>query len=261
MLKYTHSRHCSSQCRSYKAASLHARKMGSLSSRQRAQHYTPRTSSSSLAALHPHTTPPHLTVVSSGSHMNHPINAPKWPQSNILHFFNQPENFVGFTQNYNVSKLLLQYAMREVAPLAVVDGKFVPPLSTVSSLVFSSSPFPPSSSPHIFSTATSKLQLTSRRPSPITNTACPGLIGTNLIREFKAQSPIHTLFARIHLFLTANPVSYGARALILATLVPPSEHGIFRAPYVAPKDYAAYVTSSSSYFFLHFLMIAWLYLY
>lgn len=49
------------------------------------------------------------------------IEAPDWPKQDILSFWNQPENFRSSRWNYGVSKLLLQYSIRELAEIARDD--------------------------------------------------------------------------------------------------------------------------------------------
>ncbi|EPE27322.1 NAD(P)-binding Rossmann-fold containing protein [Glarea lozoyensis ATCC 20868] len=64
----------------------------------------------------------HLCVVSSGVHREVPLST--LPQTDVLGFYSKPENFpTGKVDIYYISKLLLQYCVREVAALA--EGKVV----------------------------------------------------------------------------------------------------------------------------------------
>jgi NAD(P)-dependent dehydrogenase (short-subunit alcohol dehydrogenase family) len=62
----------------------------------------------------------HLCFTGSGSHFEVDI-AKGWPMKDVIEFWNQPENNTSGHNNYAVSKLLLQYAMQEMAKLAIED--------------------------------------------------------------------------------------------------------------------------------------------
>jgi NAD(P)-dependent dehydrogenase (short-subunit alcohol dehydrogenase family) len=69
----------------------------------------------------------HLGVVTSGRHRSVDIMG-KFPQQDVLGFFSKEENFPG-GQMYQISKLLEQYVVNELAKLAVgPDGTYVQPL-------------------------------------------------------------------------------------------------------------------------------------
>ena len=94
----------------------------------------------------------HLGVVTSGRHRAVDIGG-KFPQQDVLGFFNKEENFPG-GQIYAVSKLLEQYVVNELAKLAVgPDGTYV---------------YTPLSPKHV-------LTLTLPRPQVIVNSMCPGM--------------------------------------------------------------------------------------
>lgn len=65
---------------------------------------------------------PHLTFTGSASHMLPDIGSPKFPGQDILKFFNEEKNYESGRTQYGNSKLLLMYASREVANLAVDDS-------------------------------------------------------------------------------------------------------------------------------------------
>ena len=50
------------------------------------------------------------------------IEASKFPKQDILRYWNDKANFESGQWNYGISKLLLMYASREVASLALGDG-------------------------------------------------------------------------------------------------------------------------------------------
>lgn len=64
----------------------------------------------------------HLTFTGSGSHMTPDIQAPNFPEQDILKYWNQEKNFESGRSQYSISKLLLMYSSREVANLALDDG-------------------------------------------------------------------------------------------------------------------------------------------
>lgn len=68
----------------------------------------------------------HLCFTGSGTHTRVEIESESatWPEKDVLHFLNEKENWGSGSNMYGVSKLLLQYAMREMAKLAAdEDGK------------------------------------------------------------------------------------------------------------------------------------------
>ncbi|KAH8687838.1 hypothetical protein BGZ60DRAFT_17409 [Tricladium varicosporioides] len=58
----------------------------------------------------------HLGFVSSGNHRGVPIE--DWPKENVLHHFSKKENWPTNPNMYSLSKLLVQYCIREIAGLA-----------------------------------------------------------------------------------------------------------------------------------------------
>lgn len=64
----------------------------------------------------------HMTFTGSGSHMVANIEASKFPKQDILRYWNEKAHFESGQWNYGISKLLLMYASREVASLALGDG-------------------------------------------------------------------------------------------------------------------------------------------
>ena len=64
----------------------------------------------------------HLTFTGSGSHMQPDIQATKFPKQDVLKFWNEKEHFENGQWNYGISKLLLMYASREIAALAMDDS-------------------------------------------------------------------------------------------------------------------------------------------
>lgn len=68
----------------------------------------------------------HLTFTSSGSHLDPDVEASYFPKQDILNHSNQETNFVSSRRQYGISKLLLMYASREIANLALDDaGRYI----------------------------------------------------------------------------------------------------------------------------------------
>ena len=102
----------------------------------------------------------HLAVKWSGSHLDADISK-VWPKKDVLDFWNKKENYVNGRNNYAVSKLLQQYAVGEIAKLAVdAEGRYV-------YLLFSG-----------------RRNADETRPSPIVTSICPGMIRTDITRSF-----------------------------------------------------------------------------
>ncbi|KAK0119363.1 hypothetical protein ONS95_010815 [Cadophora gregata] len=122
----------------------------------------------------------------------------KFSKQDVLQSRNREENFVSGMSNYAVSKLLFQYGALEVARLAVgEDG----------------------------------------RPSPIINIVCPGMIRTNIARDFANKGFFNKLVAMLFMYIRCNPADVGARSLVLMGITKEEEHGTFRNPMLTREEY------------------------
>ncbi|KAF8863526.1 short-chain dehydrogenase/reductase family protein-like protein [Acephala macrosclerotiorum] len=138
----------------------------------------------------------HLGVVTSGLHRGIDINLGKFPQDNILTYWNKSENFNKSTM-YSINKLLVQYCVREIAKLATgPDGI----------------------------------------PKVIVNPMCPGMVKSDLGREYKTNFLIS---AGVDAFmnLAMKSTEGGARTLVLAALTTKEENGKHFTNYQSDEEY------------------------
>ncbi|CZR53256.1 related to alcohol dehydrogenase homolog Bli-4 [Phialocephala subalpina] len=138
----------------------------------------------------------HLSVVTSGLHRGIDISPGKFPQQDILTYWNKAENFNKGTM-YAINKLLVQYCVREIAKLAVSpDGT----------------------------------------PQVIVNPMCPGMVKSDLGREYKTNFLIS---AGVDAFmnLAMKSTEGGARTLLLAALTTKAENGKHFTNYQSDEDY------------------------
>lgn len=136
--------------------------------------------------------PAHLTLVSSGMHMS--VNNANWPalaekSGGILRHFSAKENFRGGQALYPVSKLMLQYALAELARMA--------------------------------------LDPASGRPDVIVNSCCPGMVRTEISRNLKEKSLLIRLAEPLVTTLLAQTPEVGARTYLAAGLATESENVSF----------------------------------
>lgn len=136
--------------------------------------------------------PAHLTLIGSGMHMG--VNNAKWPafaekSGGILRHFSAKENFRGGQALYPVSKLMLQYALAELARMA--------------------------------------LDPASGRPDVIVNSCCPGMVRTEISRNLKDQSLLVRAAEPLIMTLLAQTPEVGARTYLAAGLTTESENVSF----------------------------------
>lgn len=66
------------------------------------------------------------TKTPGGVHRN--VDISNWPKDNVLRYWSMKENWKGGQGGYAVTKLLQQYAVNEIAKLALkTDGKYAIP--------------------------------------------------------------------------------------------------------------------------------------
>ncbi|KAI8631037.1 NAD(P)-binding protein [Xylariaceae sp. FL1651] len=145
--------------------------------------------------------PAHLTVVGSGQHLSPDIEA--WKRyiaedGGVLAHYNNPGNWPGPNMMYATTKLMVHYAVDELAKLATgADG----------------------------------------RPDVVINTACPGIVRTDLSRHYAEASRVIAVVAAVFKALLAKTAENGARTLIAAGRTKETEHGKFIRFYGSEEDY------------------------
>jgi NAD(P)-dependent dehydrogenase (short-subunit alcohol dehydrogenase family) len=126
-----------------------------------------------------------LSVVASRAHQNVNDGAAWQDAPNVLDALNQPNTWGASGERYSVSKLLLIYAVREIAKLATTpDGKC----------------------------------------AVIVNYSCPGACKSDLARDWNQSLAMRALlyFIRVTICKTAEE---GARTIVLASVLEEESHG------------------------------------
>ncbi|KAI1652095.1 NAD(P)-binding protein [Daldinia loculata] len=144
--------------------------------------------------------PAHLAAVGSSQHLAPNINDwTKWAsETGILEHFNKPENWPGSNPMYGATKLLGQYAVNELAQMALgPDG----------------------------------------RPEVIINTMCPGIVKSDLPRQFIDQGAGYRISIAIYLGIFGKTPENGARTYVATGLTEESEHGKFFRFYGSEAEY------------------------
>ncbi|KAH7355449.1 hypothetical protein BKA65DRAFT_498436 [Rhexocercosporidium sp. MPI-PUGE-AT-0058] len=134
-----------------------------------------------------------------GSSSHYRPDISKFPQQGVLEARNDPKNFVSGVHNYGISKLLFHYGALELAKLAVDEDGC---------------------------------------PSPIVNIVCPGMIRTNIARDFANKGFFFKIVEAVLMFFITNPADVGARSLVLIATTTPDQHGTFRNPMLTKEEYA-----------------------
>ncbi|KAA8565042.1 hypothetical protein EYC84_010805 [Monilinia fructicola] len=137
----------------------------------------------------------HLGIVTSGLHRN--IQISNWPKDNVLKYWSLKENWKSGQSGYALSKLLQQYAVNEIAKLALG---------------------------------------TNERPEVIVNSICPGMVKSNLGREYNTNMAMRTIIS-LWSNLACKTTEGGARTYVLAALTSPSEHGTHYTNYESEEKY------------------------
>ncbi|CCD44252.1 hypothetical protein ACHAO1_004544 [Botrytis cinerea] len=136
-----------------------------------------------------------VTKLPGGLHRN--IGISDWPKNNVLKYWSTKENWKGGQSNYALTKLLQQYAVNEIAKLALsTDGK----------------------------------------PKVIVNSICPGMVKSDLGREYNTGAVIGIMI-NLWMSLACKTTEGGARTYVLAALTPPSEHGAHYTNYETEENY------------------------
>ncbi|KAF7953145.1 hypothetical protein EAE96_006362 [Botrytis aclada] len=137
----------------------------------------------------------HLSIVTSGLHRA--VDISKWPKDNVLKYWSAKENWKGGQDAYAIAKLLQQYAVNEIAKLALsADGKH----------------------------------------NVIVNSICPGMVKSGLSREYKTSVAMRIMI-NLWMGLAAKTTEAGARTYVLAALTPSSEHGAHYTNYETEEKY------------------------
>ncbi|KAG4437048.1 hypothetical protein IFR05_007462 [Cadophora sp. M221] len=133
-----------------------------------------------------------------GSSSHYTPDISKFPRQGVLDSRNKPENFVSGMHTYAISKLLFHYGALELAKLAVDENG---------------------------------------SPSPIVNIVCPGMIRTNIARDFASKGIFFKIAEAVIMSIICNPVDVGARSLVLIATTTPDQHGTFRNPMLTKDEY------------------------
>ncbi|KAF3070623.1 Carbonyl reductase [NADPH] 1 [Daldinia childiae] len=131
--------------------------------------------------------PAHLAAVGSSQHLAPNTNDwTKWAsETGILEHFNKPENWPGSSPMYGATKLLAQYAVNELVEMSLgPDG----------------------------------------RPEVIINTMCPGIVRSDLPRQFMNQSVGYRIFIAIYFSIFSKTAENGARTYVATGLTKENEH-------------------------------------
>ncbi|KAI1173172.1 hypothetical protein F4777DRAFT_590005 [Nemania sp. FL0916] len=144
--------------------------------------------------------PAHISIVGSGVHTA--VDVETWSnyaaKGGVLAHYHAPENWPGANAMYATTKLMVHYAAAELAKLAIgKDG----------------------------------------RPEVIINTACPGVVRTQLARGFSESSRALAFGVAIFQALQAKTAENGARTLIAAGLTKEDENGKFIRFYGSEEEY------------------------
>jgi hypothetical protein len=66
---------------------------------------------------------------------------------------------------------------------------------------------------------------------------CPGIIKTNLARDFSEKGIVQKTIVQLFQALKGAPPNVGARTLVLATTLQEKDNGKFFAPYKTDAEY------------------------
>ncbi|KAI8965029.1 NAD(P)-binding protein [Daldinia sp. FL1419] len=144
--------------------------------------------------------PAHLAATGSGQHVVPNINDwTKWAsETGILQHFNKPENWPGANSMYAATKLLAQYAVNELARIALgPDG----------------------------------------HPEVIVNTMCPGIVKTDFPRHYIDKGIGYRVSVAIFFGGFGKSPENGARTYVATGLTKESEHGKFIRFYGSEAEY------------------------
>ncbi|RAL64053.1 hypothetical protein DID88_003241 [Monilinia fructigena] len=130
-----------------------------------------------------------------GLHRN--IQICNWPKDNVLKYWSSKENWKSGQSDYALSKLLQQYAVNEIAKLALG---------------------------------------TNERPEIIVNSICPGMVKSNLGREYNTNMAMK-MGISLWSNLACKTTEGGARTYVLAALTSPSKHGTHYTNYESEEKY------------------------
>ncbi|KAF7947045.1 uncharacterized protein EAE97_004294 [Botrytis byssoidea] len=137
----------------------------------------------------------HLGIVTSGLHRN--IDISKWPKNDVLKYWSAKENWKDGQSGYALAKLLQQYAVNEIAKLALsADGKH----------------------------------------KVIVNSICPGMVKSDLGREYNTGVAMSIMIS-LWMGLACKTTEGGARTYVLAALTSSSEHGAHYTNYETEEKY------------------------
>ncbi|KAF4634989.1 hypothetical protein G7Y89_g3116 [Cudoniella acicularis] len=138
----------------------------------------------------------HLGFVTSGNHRR--VSVKTWPKENILEHFSKEENWPAGNPNmYGLSKLLVQYAVREITKLSMSSNG---------------------------------------SPEVIVNPMCPGMVKSELARQHKTNILTSLAIDAIMTFALKTPEG-GARTLLYAAMTTPAENGKHITHYQTEEEY------------------------
>ncbi|KAH9209149.1 hypothetical protein DL95DRAFT_467086 [Leptodontidium sp. 2 PMI_412] len=103
--------------------------------------------------------------------------------------------------------------------------------------------------PDHISTSTSQIArlTTNGSLSPIFNIVCPGMIRTNIARDFASKSFFFKIVEAVFMSILSNPADVGARSLVLIASTTLDQHGTFRNPILMKDEYAVQNVGSHTY--------------
>ncbi|KAI0910242.1 hypothetical protein F4823DRAFT_381803 [Ustulina deusta] len=145
--------------------------------------------------------PAHLSIVGSVTHMDTDIKT--WngyiaQDGGVLAHYREAKNFPDPQVMYSATKMMVHYAADELAKIA---------------------------------------QGTDARPEVIVNTCCPGVVKTNLARNYTEGSRAYTIAVAVFLAFLGKTAESGARTLIAAGVTKESENGKFVKFYGSEQEY------------------------
>ncbi|KAI1130348.1 hypothetical protein F5Y10DRAFT_235922 [Nemania abortiva] len=145
--------------------------------------------------------PAHLSLVGSSSHTDADIAA--WQRyiaqdGGVLAHYHDPKNWPGADSMYTATKMMMHYAANELAKLARGEDS---------------------------------------RPEVIVNTSCPGVVRTQLARNYTESSRLLAIGVALFHALQAKTAENGARTLIAAGLTKENENGKFIRFYGSEEVY------------------------
>ncbi|KAI3327981.1 NAD(P)-binding protein [Xylariaceae sp. AK1471] len=145
--------------------------------------------------------PAHLSIVGSSQHLEPDIEAWKTyiaKEGGVLAHYRDPKNWPGPKTMYGATKLMVHYAANELAELAKGEDDC---------------------------------------PEVIINTACPGIVRTQLSRHYAEGSRAIAMALAVFFTLLAKTSENGARTLIAAGQTKENEHGKFIRFYGSQEEY------------------------